>query len=251
MSLLKTSAIGLLLISSPLMADSLTLTLEISGSDYFTKDKKVLKGSQSIFDGKVSLVGNLAGESLNFSQDIPSQKDKNKTDLILKSKNSVQIVSKEHSIDGEAQAEVDTSVFGKLKGLKIKERDYLAVMQPILEESGYNQLKALELTTDELNFSTRITSSDYSCIALSRSEVKCDSNVVIEISISTQPQLSVRNCHFSSSSAAQYYTRAMAGNTSVISYLSEQDLNQDPSCSASIAQALEDGHSVADIVNAL
>lgn len=240
--------LGLALMGAPALADDLTLTIELEGTDYYSQEsKKLLVGSHSVIQGNFSLVGVLMDNQINFSQGIAARQIKNQTSLEIVNNSTINIDDKENQIKGNVHANVVKSLFGSLKSISIKSQDYLALMQPVLERTGYNQLSALDISTEEMSVATSITSSDYECVAVNKQSTKCDSSVIMEIRISDQPRLDFTQCSFSSKSAGQMFIRAMNGNTNAVNYISEADLRQDPSCSSAISQALEQGMGVNDI----
>ena len=166
-------------------ADTLIMELNLDGTDYYDVKGDVLTGSESLIKGSFTIYGTLEGQNLNVGQAIPATQAPNTTQMIIKDKNTVQIIDADNGISGDVRAKVKKSVFGSIKSIDINSDSYLALMRPVLEQSGFDFLSQLNIANDELSVSSNITVSNTEC-EKDGDDMACDSNVKIVIQISDE-----------------------------------------------------------------
>lgn len=170
------------LIALNVHADSVVMKLNLKGDDLYNISGDTLNGVGSLIKGSFSVRGNLNGQNIDVAQAIPVSKMPNDTQMIIKDKNTVEVIDATEEINGDVRAKVKKSIFGKLKSIQIDSDSYLALMRPALEASGFSFLSQLNISADEGSISSHIEVSDIDCEA-DGNQVSCSSDIEIKISI--------------------------------------------------------------------
>lgn len=169
-----------LLTFSSLAKEKLEVILDLSGVDSYAVAGNILKGTNSIIDGEMIIRGRLDGQSFNVRQGIRKKKVPNQVDLTILNKNTILLVDTLNGIKAEMRAKVKKSLTGKLKGLKISSKEYLATMEPVLERTGLSVLQDFQISDDTMSLETDLQISDINC-KVSDEIMDCESDVVIKM----------------------------------------------------------------------
>lgn len=175
-------ALCLLLTFSSMAKNKIELTLQMRGQDVYSIEGSMLKGDHSMLAGQFVVQGRADGQSINLRQGIPTTKVPNGTNMEVLDKKTVRLIEAAHGVDANMRAKVKKSFTGKLKKISIKSEEYLAAMKPVLEESGLDILRSLQIQADDAKLETRVDVSDIECEADGRDMI-CDSEVEIYIGV--------------------------------------------------------------------
>lgn len=174
--------LAVLMTFSSFASNQITLNLQLKGQDYYTVNGDKLTGDHSRIQGSFNISGIIDGQRLNVGQAIPSTQAPNNTIVEILDKKAVRIIEREHGISGVAKANVKKS-WGKLKGLSITEEEYLSVMGPVMEQSGIDLLRQLQIQSDDASIESSIELSDINCEKVA-DLMRCDSEFELIIKIS-------------------------------------------------------------------
>lgn len=178
---------------------SMALTIQIKADiDADTLYKKIGKDtyqkSYSLMSGEARVIVSQDGQIMvNQAQAVNEREDSSGIKLIkVLGKKSVRIVDQEVSddgyqsnIDAEVSAKVKKRFGGSLKSISIDKNQLLALYKAELERSGINQLRSLNIDTEELKLSTSIELSGMECKA-SDDTLNCFENVEMTITASDE-----------------------------------------------------------------
>lgn len=167
----------LLLTFSSFAKNKIELVIKLNGQDYYSINKDKLNGVESRIKGEFIIRGMADGQSINLRQGIPTTQAPNTTNMEILGKKRVRIMESTHGVDAQVRAKVKKR-FGKLRGLEIISEEYLLAMKPVLEQSGLDLLRNLQIQADDARVETNIDISDIDC-AVDADELVCDSDVEV------------------------------------------------------------------------
>lgn len=177
-----TFALCLLLTFSSFAKNKIELSIQLKGQDVYAMNGSKLKGDHSLIAGQFVVQGRADGQSINLRQGIPTTKVPNGTEMEVVDKKTVRLIEAAHGIDANMRAKVKKSLSGKLKKISIDSEEYLAAMKPVLEESGLQLLRSLQIQADDAKLETRVDISDIECEA-DNGDMVCESEVEIYIGV--------------------------------------------------------------------
>lgn len=107
-------------------------------------------------------------------------------------KNFVRVIDQSVQQDGTqlninqiVKADIKKGLTGKVKSISISKDEYLALYQEVLERNGINQLRALNIDTEEASISTSLNASGLTCEAEQKS-LSCIVNVDMKLNITAK-----------------------------------------------------------------
>tara|TARA_R110002072_G_scaffold534_6_gene3858 strand:- start:36678 stop:37265 length:588 start_codon:yes stop_codon:yes gene_type:complete len=183
--------------ASLLSVGAMALTVQIkvdmdSDTLYREVAKNTFQKSYSLVSGEARVIVIQDGNVLaNQAQDINERDEASGINIIkVLDKSTVQIVDQEVGDDGHqtdinavVQAKIKKSFTGRLKTISVSKAEYLALYKKELERAGLNQLRSLNIDTDELKLSTSIDISGLDCKAKD-SNLNCAQNIEMTITAS-------------------------------------------------------------------
>ncbi|MBK22589.1 MAG: hypothetical protein CME70_01175 [Halobacteriovorax sp.] len=183
----KIIASALILLSfNALAIDSMTMNIELLGSDIFRSEGKELLGDFSKISGNVAIKVKQDGQTQSLNMPIPLTQAPNNTRMEVVEKNRVRIIEAEHGIDATVPAKIKKKLGGKIKSIKITSENYLMAMRPVLEKQGLDMLQSLNVSSDELSFSVGLEMSDVECSLNEEKDLQCDSSIKMNIDVETE-----------------------------------------------------------------
>lgn len=183
------------LLTSSIMAMSIQITVDATGKSYYeNQGNNSFVKSYGLVTGKAVVKVSERGQVLaNQAQDINEREDSKGLKMIeVLNKSTIRLVDQEidqqgHQSDINAivNAKIKTKLGGKLKSIKIEKEELLALYKDELERSGINQLRNLNINTDEVKLSTKIEMSDMEC-SNDKDRLVCEDRIVLTIKASDE-----------------------------------------------------------------
>jgi hypothetical protein len=172
------------LLSAQIYASSLSITLNAKNKIVLdTKDKISFVKKYSVLNGSLAIIGDLSGDILNISEEIPQKKDLLKNfELKLINNKSVQLIDKAEDINEKVNASFKKALNGKIKSVIISSSDYKDLYRDFYEQTGLSYLKQFDIDVDsgELNVSYNL--SDFKCIRNKKDNgLECDQNISLRV----------------------------------------------------------------------
>jgi hypothetical protein len=134
------------------------ITLKKVSDKKFEKISEIVSG-KAIFDLQINDV-----KKNLVTQDLSNSNANNDLSLEVTGKNVVKIEDSKAGISQEVQAEIDKSILGKIKAIKIDGKTMEALYATSLNESGLDVLKGLNVSSSDGEIKSTITTSDLSCL---------------------------------------------------------------------------------------
>jgi len=146
-----------------------SVNLNIKANDTITlrkaENKRFLKISESV-TGKVSLTLDSNGKKQNIlSQELNESNARNDLSLEVTGKNILRVIDAKENINQEVQADIHTSIVGRVKSLSVDSKTMEALYAEGLKKEGLDTLKGLNIDEEKGSLTSRITTSDLTCNA--------------------------------------------------------------------------------------
>ncbi len=176
-------------LSAQAFASTISITIDAHNEMRLNKNSKTsFSKRSSLMTGSVAVLGNIDGQDINVSQNMPATRDESKDiDIKVVGKNLIEINDKSENVKGQVSAVVKKSFGGKVKSISLSSKDYEAFYAEVLERTGMSYLKQLGVKAEDGEFSIGYELSDFECVNDKKLDLlQCDQDMVIKVSFSDE-----------------------------------------------------------------